>query len=102
MSYGQTTLAHPRAIEHDIQRAVAILKAGGCREVFLFGSAVTGTLHAKSDLDFAVRGCPPANFFRLLGRLMSELDRPVDLVDLDQSNPFVTFLLAEGHLVALD
>jgi len=90
-----------QAIQRDLEQATLILKAGGCHAVFLFGSAATGTMHAGSDLDLAVRGCPPQQFFHLLGRLISTLEHPVDLVDLDLPSPFVEFLLAEGKLVQL-
>ena len=92
----------PKAVQRDLEHAMRILKAGGCRSVFLFGSAVTGAMHTGSDLDLAVRGCPPQQFFHLFGRLLSDLDHPVDLVDLDVSSPFVEFLLASGKLVQLD
>lgn len=81
---------------------MAILKAGGCSAVFLFGSTARGTMHAGSDLDLAVRGCPPQHFFHLLGHLLTDLDHPVDLLDLDVPSPFVAFLLTQGNMVQLD
>lgn len=93
--------AYPADVAHDLVRAVAILKAGGCQEVNLFGSTVTGTRQAGSDLDFAVRGCPPHAFFQLLGHLLSDLAYPVDLVDLDLPSPFVEALLSSEKLVYL-
>lgn len=92
-----TTL--PADIAHDVTRAVDILKDGGCTAVFLFGSAAQGSLTADSDLDIAVEGCPREAFFHLYGRLYMELDRLVDLVDLDTSDdPFVDSLKARGGL----
>jgi hypothetical protein len=88
----------PDVIKPDITRAVAILKEGGCSAVFLFGSGAAGTLTERSDLDLAVQGCPPEAFFRLLGRLLYELDRSVDLVDLDAPDPFAQMLQREGGL----
>ncbi len=88
----------PPALQQDIARAVAILKAGGCSAVFLFGSGAAGTLTDRSDIDLAVQGCPKDRFFHLLGRLLVELERPVDLVDLDDPDPFVQFLQNEGGL----
>ncbi|NTU84256.1 MAG: nucleotidyltransferase domain-containing protein [Chloroflexales bacterium] len=92
---------YPASVQHDLQRAVAILKEGGCSSVFLFGSAASGTMHAGSDLDLAVRGCPPQHFFALLARLLSDLDHSIDLVDLDLPGPFVEALLSSGKLVHL-
>jgi predicted nucleotidyltransferase len=82
----------------DVARAVAILKEGGCSAVFLFGSGAAGTFTDQSDVDLAVQGCPPEKFFRLLGRLLYELDRSVDLVDLDAPDPFAQMLLRDGGL----
>jgi hypothetical protein len=49
----------------------------------------------------AVRGCPPRAFFQLLGQLLSDLEHPVDLVDLDLPGPFVEALLSSETLVHL-
>lgn len=83
----------------DISRAVRILKEAGCSEIFLFGSAATGEVSTGSDIDLAVRGCPPGSFFHLLGRLFWELDHPVDLVNLDAQDPFAQHLQEEETLV---
>ncbi len=86
------------SFQPDIDRAVAILKAGGCSEVFLFGSLAEGRAHEHSDIDLAVRGCPTSAFFHLYGELMFELRHAVDLIDLDAPDPFAQFLLQQGVL----
>ena len=83
----------------DVARAVNICKAEGCRDVFIFGSVAAGRNRPRSDLDIAVRGCPPESFYHLLGRLMDELTHPVDLVDLDLETRVAEFLEQEGQLV---
>ena len=92
----------PQGYHRDLRRAVEILKRFGCTEIYLFGSLTDGQLHDDSDLDLAVRGCPPGQFFRAHGTLMMELDHPVDLVDLDQRTPFVQHLERNGELLRLD
>ena len=92
----------PQDYHRDLRRAVEILKRFGCKEVYLFGSLTDGQLHEGSDLDLAVRGCPPGQFFRAHGTLMMELDHPVDLVDLDQRTPFVQHLERNGELLRLE
>jgi len=57
--------AVPEDIRQDIARGVAILKSGGCSEIYVFGSVAEGRVGAESDIDFAVRGCPPEQFFKL-------------------------------------
>lgn len=91
--------AIPPEYRSDVARAVNICKAEGCRDVFIFGSVATGRYRPRSDLDIAVRGCPPDRFYHLLGRLMDELTHPVDLVDLDTEIRVAEFLEQEGQLV---
>jgi predicted nucleotidyltransferase len=70
----------------------------GLKGIFLFGSAA-GTAASYRDIDLAVEGVRPQDFFRLYGELLSRLSRPVDLIDLDEPNPFTRFLKEEGKLV---
>ena len=82
----------PAEFHADIRRAVDILKEGGCTEVHVIGSVAEGGVREGSDLDLAVRGCPPERFFTLLGRLLAELEHSVDLVDLDRDHRIAAFL----------
>lgn len=79
-------------------QGAALLKSAGAREVYVFGSTATGRTHPGSDIDLAVSGLPPESFFATLARLGDLFDRPVDLVDLDEANPFTTYLKRKGHL----
>ena len=89
----------PETYQKDVRRAVEILKGAGCTDVFLFGSLASGKIKDKSDIDLAVRGCPKGRFFHLLGKLMLELDYPVDLVNLDRQDAFARYLEEEGELL---
>jgi len=91
----------PASYQEDVIHAVKILKEAGCQRVFLFGSLTTAGVTSQSDIDLAVRGCPKGSFFHLLGRLMLELDHPVDLISLDQPTQFTRFLETEGELLEL-
>lgn len=82
----------PTGFHADIKRAVQILTEGGCAEIHVFGSVADGKAREGSDLDLAVRGCPPERFFPLLGRLLAELEHSVDLVDLDRDRRIADFL----------
>ncbi len=88
--------------QQNVRRAVEILKAGGCTQIFLFGSLATGKTRDNSDIDLAIRGCPKGSFFHLLGQLLLKLDYPVDLVNLDSQDAFVRYLEREGELVRID
>ena len=91
----------PEAYQKDIRHAIEILKQAGCTDVFLFGSLATGKVRDKSDIDLAVRGCPPGEFFNLLGRLLLELNYPVDLVSLDRQDAFARYLEEQGELLQI-
>jgi predicted nucleotidyltransferase len=81
-----------------IKRAAAALKEAGAHEVYLFGSGVKGGLREGSDIDLAVSGLAPEKFFQAMGQIGDILQRPFDLVDLDEVNPFTRYLKHEEEL----
>ena len=82
-----------------IAKAAEALRAAGAKEVYLFGSAATGRFGEGSDVDLAVAGLPPERFFPAMARAARILDRSLDLVDLDEDNPFTHYLREEGELI---
>jgi predicted nucleotidyltransferase len=93
--------ALPEIYRKDVARATEILKGAGCTHVFLFGSLAAGKTRDKSDIDLAIRGCPKGKFFHLLGKLLRELDHPVDLVNLDKPDAFARYLEKRGGLLQI-
>ncbi|MCX5771647.1 MAG: nucleotidyltransferase domain-containing protein [Candidatus Hydrogenedentes bacterium] len=85
-----------------LAQAAQALKAAGAREVYLFGSAATGGLREGSDIDLAVTGLPPEVFFKAMGNAGDILRRPLDLIDLDEDNPFTRYLKEEEELVRIE
>ncbi len=81
-----------------IERAAAVLKAVGAKEVYLFGSAAAGALRDDSDIDLAVSGLPPGSYFRAMRLARNVLQRELDLVDLDERNLFAAYLKEKGNL----
>jgi predicted nucleotidyltransferase len=81
-----------------IERAADALIALGAREVFVFGSAATGRMNERSDVDLAVSGLPPERYFRAMTDAGRILESPLDLIDLDEPNPFVQHLRDHGAL----
>lgn len=96
----ETSSTH-RTFQQDVAQAVEILKQEGCSEVYLFGSGATSNVLDDSDIDLAVRGCPPERFFRVFGMLLIELERSVDLIDLDAPNAFVQHLLNKEQIIRI-
>lgn len=82
-----------------ILKSAAVLKSFGAQEVYLFGSMATGNSTGYSDVDFAVSGMPPQVFFKAMGAAGEVLGLPLDLVDLDEDNPFTRYLKKEGELL---
>lgn len=82
-----------------VDSVAAVLRKAGAKEVYLFGSAATGTMRQASDLDFAVSGLPPESFFAAAGKAWDAADRIVDLVDLDEDTPFTRYLKRRGPLL---
>jgi predicted nucleotidyltransferase len=82
-----------------LRAAAALLFDMGASEIFVFGSAARNELRPESDVDIAVRGLPPARFFAAASKAADVLGRPVDLMDLDDPNPTVRYVLGSGELV---
>jgi predicted nucleotidyltransferase len=83
-----------------IERAAAVLKDFGAREVYIFGSAAGGTMREGSDVDLAVVGLPSGVFFAALAEAADALgrERELDLIDLDDDNLFNSYLKRKGRL----
>lgn len=67
-----------------LQQALAELIPG--HKVILFGSLTRpGIFNERSDVDLALESVPPQmSVYRLIAELMERLDRPVDILLLDQ------------------
>lgn len=81
--------------------AAGIFKSAGSREVYVFGSAAHGDGSRANDIDFAVSGLPPERFFKTMGKVQMALSKRIDLVDLDEDNPFTRYLKDENELVRI-
>ena len=91
----------PEKYQEDVKKANIFLKNEGCKNVFLFGSMVTGKIHEKSDIDIGVKGLSPENFFRVYSKLYMNLDNEFHLVDFDYENDFFSLLEKHGEVVEL-
>ena len=65
------------------------------KRVLLFGSAVR-LESGYRDIDLAIEGIRPSDFFRFYGELMGRLSLPVDLVDLSRAGRFTDLIRQEG------
>jgi uncharacterized protein len=81
-----------------IRKAAEVLKSFGATDVYLFGSVAKGTNNEHSDIDLAVSGIPPEKFFEAMGDTFGAIRQEIDIVDLDEQTPFVSYLKEHGEL----
>ena len=65
------------------------------KKVILFGSSLDSQREGH-DIDLAVDGVAPEDYYRYCGELIMTLDHPVDIVDLSVLCKFVDIILEEG------
>ena len=65
------------------------------KRVLLFGSSLISGKESR-DIDLAVEGISPRDFFRYYGDLILGLSRPVDVIDLSGISKFTEMIRQEG------
>ncbi len=65
------------------------------KRVLLFGSSLYPDKESR-DIDIAVEGINPSDFFDYYGDLLLKLSKPVDVIDLSETSKFVTLVKKEG------
>ena len=68
------------------------------KRVLLFGSSLDSAKDSK-DIDIAVEGIAPKDFFKYYGDLLLTLSKPVDVVNLSGSSKFIELIKQEGLLL---
>jgi predicted nucleotidyltransferase len=91
----------PVKYQEDIEKATDLLKNEGCKNIYLFGSLITGKIHENSDIDIGIRGLLPKKFFSVYAKLDRALSNKIDLVDFDLNKEFYELLDSLGELVQL-
>jgi uncharacterized protein len=87
-----------KELDNLIQKAAQVLKSFGATDVYLFGSMAKGTNTDHSDIDLAVTGIPPEKFYEAIGDTFGAIRREIDIIDLDEKTPFVSYLKEHGEL----
>ncbi len=65
------------------------------KRVLLFGSSLNPNIESR-DIDIAIEGINPADFFDYYGDLLLKLSKSVDVIDLSENSKFVTLVKKEG------
>ena len=89
----------PEEFKKDIDLAVEYLKTLTVAEIYLFGSVIKGTHSVMSDLDIAVRGIDPLDFFLAITELQGLLEHDFDLINLDFKDEFTEHLEKSGEIL---
>lgn len=93
----------PVEYQEDIKKALKILKQNGATEIYIFGSIEKGNFNKNSDVDIAIRGVKQKNFYKVASILMFEIEKEIDLIDLDDENDkFARMLIDKNILVRID
>ena len=68
------------------------------KRVLLFGSSLDQK-RKSNDIDIAIEGVSPKDFFKYYGDLLLQLSTPVDIIDLAGSSKFINLIKQEGILL---
>lgn len=68
--------------ESEVKKIIAISREFGIKKVVLFGSCVDNIEHAR-DIDVAIIGIRPGDFFRYYGKVSMAIRDEVDIVDFN-------------------
>jgi len=81
--------------QNDIEIVKQLSDKYRVKKVVLFGSSLDPQQEGH-DIDLAVEGVAPEDYYRYCGELMMALTKPVDIVDLSVPCKFVDIILEEG------
>jgi predicted nucleotidyltransferase len=69
-------------LERELKKIASVSKEFGAKRVLLFGSCLKDIESAR-DIDIAVSGIKPREFFKYYGKVSMAVDNEVDIIDLD-------------------
>ena len=91
------TMKETTLIEEIKGKLAPILEEEGLEIVLLFGSAASGRMHKKSDIDLAFLYKKPVNILSLTNRVIKLLHMDsVDVVDLRHASPLLRYSVAKN------
>jgi len=84
--------------EKDKKTIKEISKKYSAKSVLLFGYSMDSEKESH-DIDIAIEGISPKDFFSYYGDLILALSKPVDVIDLSEKSKFSKLILQEGTLL---
>ncbi|HPS87707.1 MAG TPA: nucleotidyltransferase domain-containing protein [Spirochaetota bacterium] len=82
----------PSHFKEDLETAISILRKYGVTEIYIFGSLADGTYNENSDIDIAVKGLKPELFLKAYSDLSFNVNKKVDLLNMDTQERFAGML----------
>ncbi len=80
------------------KKIVKIAKRYNVSKIILFGSCAQDKREGN-DIDLAVEGVSPSEFYNFYGDLLFGLPKPVDIVNLSHKNKFTQMIFREGIIL---
>lgn len=77
--------------EKDKEIIISYAKKFHVAEIYLFGSSLDNATEAN-DIDLAVRGISPGQFFDFYGKLLRHLSKEVDIINLSKRSRFTEMI----------
>ena len=85
--------------ESELTRIIDISTEFGAEKVILFGSCLDN-IESAHDIDLAVSGVKPRDFFKYYGKVSMIVDDEVDIVDLDDIREHLhKRILSKGRVI---
>ncbi len=85
--------------DKELAKIVSINRKFGASKVLLFGSCLSD-IESANDIDIAVSGIKPKEFFRFYGKISMAVDDEVDLIDLEDIRKHLrNRILSKGKLI---
>ena len=85
--------------ESELTRIIDISTKFGAEKVILFGSCLDD-VESAHDIDLAVSGVKPRDFFKYYGKVSMIVDDEVDIVDLDDIREHLhKRILSKGRVI---
>ena len=80
--------------EKDKNTIIESAKKYDVKYVMLFGTSLSST--ESNDIDIAVKGIKPENFFKFYAEIFKNATKPVDLVNLNDNSAFNALVEKNG------
>jgi predicted nucleotidyltransferase len=90
---------YPEDISSELIKAVNILRMEGVKKVILFGSLAKKHFRDHSDIDLACEGLEDRRFFSVFGKLLLNINKPLDLIDINDADEFFANRVKEEGIV---